>query len=104
MKLLAFTYLSLINSFLLLAMGDILLASPKFCISLIYYGELFTTLSISEEGITLLFFYYLFVFSNTVWGFAFFKSKYIVCLLIFQALYFMLFFAGLYFNILLIRD
>ena len=56
MKLLAFTYLSLINSFLLLAMGDILLASPKFCISLIYYGELFTTLSISEEGITLLFF------------------------------------------------
>ena len=52
MKLLAFTYLSLINSFLLLAMGDILLASPKFCISLIYYGELFTTLSISEEGIT----------------------------------------------------
>ena len=45
MKLLAFTYLSLINSFLLLAMGDILLASPKFCISLIYYGELFTTLS-----------------------------------------------------------
>ena len=68
MKLLAFTYLSLINSFLLLAMGDILLASPKFCISLIYYGELFTTLSISEEGITLLFFYYLFVFSNTVWA------------------------------------
>lgn len=73
MKLLAFTYLSLINSFLLLAMGDILLASPKFCISLIYYGELFTTLSISEEGITLLFFYYLFVFSNTVWGFAFLR-------------------------------
>ena len=50
-----------------------------------------------------LFFYYLFVFSNTVWGFAFFKSKYIVCLLVFQVLYFMLFFAGLYFNILLIR-
>lgn len=67
MKLLAFTYLSLINSFLLLAMGDILLASPKFCISLIYYGELFTTLSISEEGITLLFFI-IYLFSQIQFG------------------------------------
>ena len=44
-KFIIFVYLGGMNFLLLLEMLDILLASPKFYISLIYYGELFTTLS-----------------------------------------------------------
>ena len=102
-KSIVFAYLGIINFLLLLALVDILIACPKFCISLICYGELFTNLSISADGILLLFVYYLFVCSNTIWGYVFYKSKYIVCLLLFQILYFLTFCAGLYFNILYIR-
>ena len=102
-KFIVFAWLGGINLLLLLVLADILFACPKFCISLICYGELFTNLSISADGILLLFVYYLFVCSNTIWGSVFYKSKYIACLFIFQALYFLTFAAGLYFNILYIR-
>ena len=102
-KFIIFVYLGGMNFLLLLEMLDILLASPKFYISLIYYGELFVTLSISQDGIIILFFYYLFVCSNTIVGFVLYKSRYIVFLLIFQVLYFLFFLAGIYFNILSIR-
>ena len=54
-----FACLGGMNFLLLLEMCDILLASPKFYVSLICYGELFTTLSISQNGIIALLFYYL---------------------------------------------
>lgn len=98
-----FACLGGMNFLLFLAMCDILLAAPKFYISLICYGELFTTLSVSQNGIVALLLYYLFVCSNTVAGFVFYRSRYIVFLLAFQVLYFLSFWAGMHFNILSVR-
>ena len=102
-RFIVFIYLGTINFFLLWTMGYIFSASPKFLISLIFDGELFGEPSISLDGATILFFYYLFVFSNTIWGNIFFKNKYTVCLLWLQILYFLFFLFSIYFNILTIR-